>query len=267
MVATAPPAARWLLVEREGAWPTHALSAFSTSEARALSDRAARLGARITLIRRPGRHPATSGGLLWAVADVRPGREGIRWHHASSVSEIAGATWDVEAGEGEPVALVCSHSRHDVCCALRGRPVAAALETQWPGRVWECSHLGGDRFAATMVLLPQGLCYGRLDEQSGAEVLAAHARGLLLPEHLRGRCADPREVQAAASLAYQAGLAPPLLEGLRPVGAPSVAGGLTTVRFRDPDVVVSFTEREVPLGTPATCRSTGNARGREYSLA
>lgn len=266
MVATAPPATRWLLVEHEGAWPTHALSAFPRAQAQALSQRAARLGARISLIRRPGRHPAAEGDFRWAVADVRPGREGIRWHRATSAEEIADADWDVEAGEGESVALVCSHSKHDVCCALRGRPVAAALQTQWPGRVWECSHLGGDRFAATMVLLPHGLCYGRLDEAVAGEVLSAHDRRALVPGLLRGRCADPREVQAAATLAYQSGLAPALIDGLRPVGAPRSVDGVTTVRFRDPDLIVSFTEREVQLGTPATCRSTGDARGREYRL-
>jgi hypothetical protein len=118
-----------------------------------------------------------------------------------------------------------------------------------------------------MVLLPHGLCYGRLDEAGGAEVLATHDRGELVPGLLRGRCADPREVQAAATLAYQAGLAPALIEGLRPVGSPRSEAGVTTVRFREPDLTVSFIEREVLLGTPATCRSTGNARGREYALA
>lgn len=265
-MATAPPARRWLLLEREGAWPIHALTAFPPAQARALSEKAARLGARISLIRRPRRHPADPGPFRWAVADVRRGQEGIRWHTAHGVNDVVDADWDVTAGEGEPVALVCSHSKHDVCCALRGRPVAAAVQDVWPGRVWECSHLGGDRFAATMVVLPLGLCYGLLDEASGRQVLTSFDAGQLVPAHLRGRCADPREVQAATALAHAAGLSGPALDALRPVGQVTTGGGVTTVRFTHPDLLVSFREREVDLGTPATCRSTGDAQAREYTM-
>lgn len=266
MVATAPPAHRWLLLEREGAWPTHALGVFPRPQAHALSEKAARAGARISLIRRPRRHPAAGGPFQWAVADVRRGHEGIRWHTADSIEEVLAAPWDVSAGEGEPVALVCCHSRHDVCCALRGRPVAAALQSVWPGRVWECSHLGGDRFAATMVVLPTGLCYGRLDEASGELVLAAYDAGEVVPQLLRGRCADPREVQAAAALAWEQGLASPTVNALQPAGPPTTADGVTTVTFTAPDVRISVRETEVALGTPATCRAVGLAHGREYTF-
>ena len=50
--------------------------------------------------------------------------------------------------EPEPMLLVCTHGVHDTCCAVRGRPVAAALARRWPEATWECSHVGGDRFAA-----------------------------------------------------------------------------------------------------------------------
>lgn len=266
MMATAPPARRWLLLEREGAWPTHALGVFPKPVAHALSEKAARAGARISLIRRPRRHPATAGPFRWAVADVQRGQEGIHWRSARSIEDVLAADWTVVAGQGEPAALVCSHSRHDVCCALRGRPVAAALEDVWPGRVWECSHLGGDRFAATMVVLPTGLCYGRLDEANAPDVLAAYDRGLLVPELLRGRCADPREVQAAAALAWQHDLASCDLDALQPAGPAMLGRGITTVPFISPDLQISYRETEVDLGTPSTCRSHGDAHGREYEL-
>ena len=62
--------------------------------------------------------------------------------------------------------LVCTHGVHDTCCAIRGRPVAAALAAEWPGQVWECSHVGGDRFAPNVVVLPDGFYYGNLDPES-----------------------------------------------------------------------------------------------------
>ena len=65
-----------------------------------------------------------------------------------------------------PILLVCTHGVHDTCCALRGRPVAAALAARWPGQVWECSHVGGDRFAPNVVVLPDGFYYGNLDPET-----------------------------------------------------------------------------------------------------
>ncbi len=73
------------------------------------------------------------------------------------------------------MALVCTHGRHDVCCAVRGRPVAAALAAAATGwDVWECSHVGGDRFAANVLLVPSGELFGSLDEATA--VVGGRAR-------------------------------------------------------------------------------------------
>ena len=70
---------------------------------------------------------------------------------------------------------MCTHGRHDACCAERGRPVAAALTAARPEQTWEVSHVGGDRFAANLLVLPEGLYYGQVtaDEAPG---LAQRAR-------------------------------------------------------------------------------------------
>lgn len=264
MIATAPPGQRWLLIEREGAWPTRALDVFDPFDADALSQKADAYGARISLIRRPRRHPRTPGAFRWAIADIRPGHEGVRWSEAETVEEVVADSWHVERGGGDPVAIVCAHSKHDVCCALRGRPVAAALEPMWPGQVWECSHLGGDRFAASMVVLPHGLCFGRVDAGAGFEILDAYHRGELLTDRLRGRSAYTRPEQAADCLARVA-LGHLQLSGLHPIGS-EAAGDELTVRFTDPDVAVHLREREVRLGTPATCRALREGTAFEYDL-
>ena len=267
MVATAPPAHRWLLIEHEGAWPVNALDVFAPDVARRLAIRAAALDARISLIRRPGRHPHTEGPIRWALADVRPGQEGIRWGVAGTVADLLGDAWDVAPGEGEPVAIVCAHSRHDVCCAMQGRPVAAALDQRWPGRVWECSHLGGDRFAATMVLLPHGLCYGRVTPEVGDRILTAHEQDLLLPAHLRGRCSLTRSAQAAQALVRRAGLGTDRIGALAPLSEVDWADDeFEVVLSSNPDLVVRVRELTVPLGTPATCRATNDAFGRDYEM-
>lgn len=266
MIATAPPASRWLIIEQEGPWPIGALGAFPNDVGRTLAQRTQSVDARLSLIRRPGRHPRGHAPIRWAYADLRPGREGIRWGLAEDAAAVAAAPWEVDAGEGEPVILVCAHSRHDVCCALRGRPVVKVLAEQWPEHVWECSHLGGDRFAATMVLLPHGLCYGRIDPANAPEVLRAYQKGLVVPELLRGRCCLTRAEQAAQALLRREG-GSSRIDALSPLRTTDLGGGMFEVTLDgEPGHTVRFRERVVALGTPATCRATALGDGREYDL-
>jgi (2Fe-2S) ferredoxin len=99
--------------------------------------------------------------------------------------------------------LVCTHGVHDVCCALRGRPVAAALSSRWPELVWECSHVGGDRFAPNLIMLPDGFYYGNLDSESALATVEAHLGGTVLPDGLRGMARFVPPVQAAVIAAYR----------------------------------------------------------------
>lgn len=96
-----------------------------------------------------------------------------------------------------PVFGVCTHGRHDACCAERGRPVAAALSASHPAQTWEISHMGGDRFAANMVVLPEGLYYGRMEPGSASQVASLHEQGRVDIERLRGRSSYPMPAQYA----------------------------------------------------------------------
>ncbi len=107
-----------------------------------------------------------------------------------------------------PVLMVCANSRRDICCAVRGRPVALASSAQRPGQVWECSHTGGHRFAPTAILLPHGQTLARLSPALAVAALDAAAHGEL-PEELRGPAHDRGRshltppVQAAESVVRQ----------------------------------------------------------------
>jgi len=96
--------------------------------------------------------------------------------------------------------LVCTNGARDPCCAIRGPAVALALERARPGQVYECSHLGGHRFAANVLVLPDGLCFGRLDARSAPALADELDAGRLPLEHLRGRTAHEPEQQAAEIL-------------------------------------------------------------------
>jgi hypothetical protein len=199
LVATASTANRWLLVEQPGPWGQDALtqSRFDARVAALLARRSRAEGVRLLLIRRPGDRLSDSGR-RWAYVDSRPGREGLWWSVRSQDADLLDAPWDGSVGEpaAGPTYLVCTHGGHDACCALRGRPLARVMPVPGPVGVWECSHLGGDRFAANVVVLPHGFYYGDVPGD-GAELVAAHDRGRVVLPLLRGRAGLPTAAQAA----------------------------------------------------------------------
>ena len=65
------------------------------------------------------------------------------------------------------------------------------------GQIYECSHLGGHRFAPTALLLPNGYMYGRLDLAKTQEVLDAAWNGGVAASYLRGRTSFPQWAQVA----------------------------------------------------------------------
>jgi hypothetical protein len=83
--------------------------------------------------------------------------------------------------------VVCTHGRRDRCCALDGRALAAALSEIHEPSVWECSHLGGHRFAPTALVLPTGYLYGRLDPATAVAAHKAAGVGEVEPDRCRGR--------------------------------------------------------------------------------
>lgn len=88
----------------------------------------------------------------------------------------------------EPVLLVCTHAKRDMCCALKGRPMAKALTEAYPeAHIWESSHTKGHRFAPSMVLFPSGYSYGRLNEKAAQSLFEAARRGEVFLPGNRGR--------------------------------------------------------------------------------
>lgn len=107
----------------------------------------------------------------------------------------------------DPVALICTNAKRDQCCALLGLPLASELARRRPGRVWECSHTGGHRFAPTGLVLPTRQLLGRMTTFVVGQALDAAARGEVLVDlaHDRGRghLGDPMlEVAESALRAY-----------------------------------------------------------------
>jgi sucrase/ferredoxin-like protein len=264
MLGTAFPAARLLLVEQPGPWGADGLrdSRFGRAEAAELERRAAGAGIRVQAVRRPGRTPR--GALRrWALVDTRDGHETLVWGEYRTPADLMTLPLDGSTGavDDEPLYLVCAHSKHDTCCALRGRPVAAALGELRPGRVWECSHLGGDRFAANVLVLPVGLLYGRVLPFAAAEFVAAAEAGEVVGALLRGRIGLPAPAQAALAFAHEH-LALRRRRDLQVVATTPITEGAALVRLRGPhglfDVAVAV---ETVAADGLTCH---NPRPNRY---
>jgi hypothetical protein len=207
---TASLARRWVLLEQPGAWGREALeeSALPAEVAAHLRRLAAALPARVLLLRRPGGVPA--GGpertLYVGVSSPRGGwLERFELEHVTDLLELdlSGLSQRLSVGGTpvrQPLYLVCTNGKHDRCCAVHGLPVARELASVLPSRVWECSHVGGDRFAGNLVCLPDGLFYGHLDPDSARAVVDAHEAGRVVLDRWRGRSSVPFAAQAAEAL-------------------------------------------------------------------
>jgi len=259
MLGTAFPAARLLLVEQPLPWGSEGLRAsrFDRDVALALEARAREKGVRVQAVRRPGGSPE---GLRrrWMLVDTRDETRCTRWGEFSADGELLELPLDAPgAADPDPIYLVCSHGRHDPCCGQRGRPVVAALAARRPDRVWQASHLGGCRFAPTVLVLPLGLMYGRVPPSAADELIAATEAGELAEGMLRGRIGVPPAAQAAIGFAH-AQLGTPRPGDLSLVSTTTVDQATVIVRLAGPAGLFDVTvERERVDAGGLTCAAPG----------
>lgn len=203
MAGSAPVALRWLLVEHPGPWSREPLATppLDGAAGREVGAALAAAEARVLLIRRLGRR--RSGPRSWYAVDPTARRQvSGTWESGEDLVTAAAGLVEALAAGGdvaEPMLLVCTHGVRDTCCAVRGRPIAGVLDALEPGAVWECTHLGGHRFAGTLLAFPEAACYGGLDADSAAEVVRGHRAGRVPAARLRGVTTQPPAVQAAVA--------------------------------------------------------------------
>lgn len=205
MLGTASTVRHWLLLEHDGPWGERSLldARLPGGLGRELLRLGRALDIRILLIRRRDRdveptgtcfairsgpnHPWIERTQLGRPEDVlrldlsalaRGDRPGLDRHEA-------------------PLFVVCTHGRHDPCCAERGRPLAQWLSVTHHDETWESTHVGGDRFAGNLVAFPHGWYFGRVEADAGPVIADAYADGRVDLAHARGRSCLPIDVQAA----------------------------------------------------------------------
>lgn len=198
MIGSVDHRLRWLLVEDRSAWGRDAVHDLFGPDVVA---RAKELRLRLLLVRRQEGDPAADAVRRAILVDTVNREMAIRTITDPAELSVEGAATLPVAEFGapmtDPIFLVCTNGKRDACCALRGRALIGALSVDHAERVWECTHLGGHRFAANLVCLPHGLVYGRVVAGDGPRLADAYLDGRLDPLLLRGRSAWPAPAQVA----------------------------------------------------------------------
>lgn len=174
--------------------------------------------------------------------------EAIRNYVAGSV--FAGAM------DSRSTILCCTDSRRDACCARHGFSTYKALVAIADPRrfnIVQATHIGGCRFAASLVVMPQRQRYGRMTAGLAPAFLAALERGDIYLPAYKGRSGQPEAMQVAelavmrwaderglslSSVAIEGSLPETESDGMRLTLGADVAGSRLAIRLRAQNFMV-----------------------------
>ena len=277
LAATASRIDHWILLEYRGLWERDIIggSLFSPGLKAHLREQLRTLrNARLLFVKKPERRAYGRRQLYFGGS--RPGEERFFQLEVDHQEDLRGFDF-VRALSGadtpglpvdHPLLVVCTHGKRDRCCAKYGQPLYDALRRETEtGHVWQSTHVGGDRFAGNVVVLPQGLYYGRVGPDDAGRLLADHAAGRVHLDRYRGRAAYPFPLQAAEHAIREGhGLAG--IDDLVLAGSERHGDAAWRVRFRAPDGVVHEADvREEAAEEPAylTCGADEPKRALRYT--
>jgi hypothetical protein len=267
--ATASRVDHWIVVEYRRLWSHDAVAGSGLSEEvkRHLKEQTAAIPrSKLLFVRRSGSprdDPALS--VFWGFSPEREATLSCaRIDRYEDLLELDFAR------PGEPVPhpllLVCTHGKHDRCCARYGRPLYEALRDQADDRwVWQSTHVGGDRFAGNLVCLPEGLYFGRVERDDVWPLLDDYLAGRIFLDRYRGRSCYAFAVQAGErAVREQRGLTG--ISDLTLVQAAREDGGWT-IRFlaeaTGTEYVVDVSEEAGDL-TYLTCKASQLRHPRRF---
>ena len=258
LLGTADVVDVWLLLEYRPAWKAKAVTDndLSAGVRRWLTDgmaglRAAGLKVRPQMIRQPEiDRPDTRlllhhGGVLREFGSGTAGYDDLTGTPIDTLVENQALGTVLET----PRYFVCTNGQRDLCCARFGLPAYAKLRELVGERAWQTTHLGGHRFAPNVLVLPQGVLYGRVTPEDVDAFVGAVESGGMPGGKLRGRSSYPKHVQAAEGVAGCGALELLHVEGdesraaVTFAGAPEASGALT----------IAIQRSAQPLWVTASC--------------
>jgi hypothetical protein len=203
MFGTAPRVDIWLLLEYKQAWSKRAFPSSKIPQVikKRLSEYMDSIpNCRLQLIKRQNAYEDTIKFYVGVSRELEPRLFEFnlsRYEDLLSfdITEIVGGKL---ISREEPLFLVCTHGTNDRCCSKFGVPVYLEAARQEEGFLtWQCTHLGGHRFAANFLCLPHGIYYGRVRESSLANLISEYKKENICLETYRGRSCYDSYTQAA----------------------------------------------------------------------
>jgi hypothetical protein len=276
---TASIGAVWLLIEYPHAWGPHALkdSALSSSVKQHLNRLLKTIPrSRLLFIKQD---PGAKERLKFFVVRSRESEPFIvkfELDHHERLLEIdvaSAAAGNTRPGgvmtQDQSLFLVCTHGRRDKCCAKFGYAIYKAVREDARADVWQCSHVGGDRFAANLICFPHGLFYAHVTEAGGRAIVEQYRQRRLVLDEFRGRACFSFPVQAAEFfIRRETGLSD--LDALRYLDQERLGETTWLVRFmtKAKSVVhqARVASRLSEFQTYITCQSTEEKSVIQYQL-
>lgn len=195
---TAPLVRSWLLLEYPGIWRPDAIEESMLSDSfkqRLAAVRGKEPSHRQLFIRQTHKRSAITRCFIVRSSESDPSIARV------DVPTCDGPISDLDAAGAQPVIdpmfLVCTHGNHDKCCAKFGLPVFHAARKESREQAWQCSHVGGDRFAGNLLCFPHGIYYGHVTPADTPRLIDSYRQGAIDLKHYRGRCCYSKSVQAA----------------------------------------------------------------------
>lgn len=277
LFGTAPERATpWLLVEHPGPWPAPGVPRRVPPEVARMWQAVGSAGVRCQWIR-PVQDRRRAPSTVFLVG-AQPGERWVERRTVDDLRElteldvaalVAGQRPGFGATTDERVVLVCTHGQYDACCARFGRPAAVRLDSRLPGMVWETTHLGGHRFAANVVTLPDGSYHGGVTASDADQLADALLNCRVIPARLRGRAGVPAAVQAADYYArIRCGVH--RLDGVVPLGHERVGvGGAVRVELEIDGFgrhAVLVRPRRLAGGQTTSCGAPGTTAAKTFDL-
>jgi hypothetical protein len=213
MFGTAPTIDAWFLLEYNGPWTAKAttdndlprsIQAWLAEELTLVDN------GRLQFIKRS--RPTHRAGITFFIAltqEIAPRLYEFRLgtyddlHSLDLSAPLSGAANYDRYIRTEPLYPVCTNGKRDRCCSRDGLTLHQSLVERVGDSAWQCTHLGGHRYAPTLVTFPDGAYYGRLTSSDLASLVQAQEHEDLYLSHLRGRCCYDDVVQAAESFLRQ----------------------------------------------------------------
>lgn len=189
IIGTAPRVDYWLLLEYSEMWSSDPIETNNLP-----TEVQQWLNHTICSLQGQGRNPRVQmirrNRTLRSAYSLYTAQSGVLHHHSIHTYDAI-LDLDLDKNIGQEVEtnvyFVCTHGTRDRCCARHGHRTWTVLNELSNGRAWQCSHLGGHRFAPNVLVLPQGRLFGRVHAEKAESFYRIVEADEIATAHLRGR--------------------------------------------------------------------------------